>query len=288
MSKKTNKSRKLAKGCVKKSEKAYKNLDFLNSPEARPVRILSEFLEPATRFKKYRIQDTIVFLGSARIQGRDDTERKLKEIEKELKEKKRHSGRDRSRLKAAKTAHRMSRYYEDARCLANLLTGWSLSLGRGKKRFLVCSGGGPGIMEAANKGATDNPKGYTVGLNISLPFEQAPNPNITQDLSFEFHYFFIRKYWFLYLAKALVVFPGGFGTLDELFEFMTLIQTKKVEKKIPVLIYGTSFWKKLVDFDFMAEEGTISKEDLELFHFSDDPEDAFAFLKDSISEIYLK
>lgn len=215
-----------------KPVKAYKNLEFLNSPDARLVRILAEFLEPAARFRKHRIHDTIVFFGSARFLEPGKARARLRELQRD-----RSGGRGKRRwereLRAARTALKMSRYYEDARKLAHLLTRWSLSLGRGKRRFIVCSGGGPGVMEAANRGATEHSRGYSIGLNISLPFEQVPNAYITPDLNFEFHYFFIRKYWFMYMAKALVVFPGGFGTLDELFEVLTLVQTHKVTKKFP-------------------------------------------------------
>jgi uncharacterized protein (TIGR00730 family) len=271
---------------LKKPPKAYKNLDFLNSPDARNVRILAEFIEPATRFRKYRVQDTVVFFGSARVEDRESAKNRLRDLEKSLKGK-RKNRKLYQELKAARNGVKMSKYYEDARRLAALLTEWSISLGRGKRRFIIASGGGPGIMEAANRGASETRGGYTVGLNISLPFEQNPNSYITKDLSFEFHYFFIRKYWFLYLAKALVVFPGGFGTLDELFEILTLIQTEKTRKKMPVLIYGTSYWKKLVDFDLMVEQGMISKEDMKLIHFSDDPIKAFEYLRDRLTELYL-
>jgi uncharacterized protein (TIGR00730 family) len=267
--------------------KAYKNLEFLNSPDARQVRVLAEFLEPAARFRKYRIHDTIVFFGSSRVTELAAAEKELRELEQSLTGKK-QTRKDKQKLKAARIAVEMSQYYEDARRLAQLLTEWSISLGRGKRRFIVCSGGGPGIMEAANRGATEHKKGYSIGLNISLPFEQYPNPYITDELNFEFHYFFIRKYWFLYLAKALVIFPGGFGTLDELFEVLTMVQTDKVRKKIPVLIYGKDYWDKIVNFDNMVEYGTISKRDLDLFHFSDDPQEAFEYLKKKLTGLYLR
>ena len=267
--------------------KAYKNMEFLNSPDARLVRILAEFLEPAARFRKHRIHDTIVFFGSARFKEPEAARARLREVQRSLAGKRR-TRRDERMLKAARTAVKMSRYYEDARKLARLLTQWSLSLGRGKRRFIVCSGGGPGIMEAANRGATEHSRGYSIGLNISLPFEQVPNPYITPGLNFEFHYFFIRKYWFMYMAKALVVFPGGFGTLDELFEVLTLVQTRKVTKKIPVLVYGKSYWKRVLDLEYLLECGTIEEEDLDLVHFSDDPEEAFKYLKERLSALYLK
>lgn len=267
-------------------EKAYKNQDFLNSPDARVLRVLSEFLEPAARFRRHRIHDTIVFFGSARIEEPSKTELRLKDLKNHLKEKK-PTPEDEKRLRQAQTAVKMSVYYEDARRLAQLLTNWSISLGRGKRRFIVCSGGGPGIMEAANRGATELQKGYSLGLNISLPYEQESNSFITQGLNFEFHYFFIRKYWFVYLAKALVVFPGGFGTLDELFEILTLVQTQKVRKKMPVLIYGKAYWESLLNFQVMLDHGTIEEKDLDLFYLCDDPEEAFEYLKKELTALYL-
>jgi len=267
-------------------KKAYKNIEFLNSPEARTLRVLAEFLEPAARFKRHRIHDTIVFFGSARIKDPERARKDLEEITRGLASRK-LSAAGRKAIRAARANLEQSRYYEDAMELARLLTEWSLSLGRGKRRFIVCSGGGPGIMEAANRGAVLNRKGHSIGLNISIPHEQFANPFITPDLDFEFHYFFIRKYWFLYLAKALVAFPGGFGTLDELFEVLTLIQTGKVKKKLPVVIYGGSYWKKAVNFDFLVGEGMIDREDLDLFHFSDDPYEAFEYLKETLTVEYL-
>jgi len=268
-------------------KKAYNNLEFLNSADARQVRILSEFLEPQARFKKKRVHDTIVFFGSARCTDRITAKQKLKELGNSLKGKK-STRKSKQELLKARTAVKMSKYYEDARTLARLLTEWSISLGRGKRRFLIASGGGPGIMEAANRGASDVKNGFTIGLNISLPFEQCSNKYITPDLNFEFHYFFIRKYWFMYMAKALIVFPGGFGTFDELFEILTLIQTKKANKEIPVLIYGASYWKNVINFKYLAEHGVICPEDLDLIHFSDDPQKAFEYLRDRLTSIYLK
>jgi uncharacterized protein (TIGR00730 family) len=228
---------------------AYKNENFLKGPEGRSLRILSEYLEPLSHFRRQRIRDTIVFFGSARI--REDGP--------------------------------LSEYYRDARTLASLLTTWSKTFRERTYRFVVCSGGGPGIMEAANRGAADA-KGKTIGLNIGLPFEQFPNPYITSELNFEFHYFFMRKFWFAYLAKALVVFPGGFGTMDELFEILTLVQTKKLAKKITIVLYGTSFWKEIVNFDALVKYGTVSAADLELFQFADTPEAALQLLKDALTE----
>ncbi len=228
---------------------AYRNDDFLNGPDSRPLRILSEYLEPLSHFRRQRIRDTIVFFGSARI--RED----------------------------GPLAH----YYKDAQTLAGLVTSWAKTFRERTYRFVVCSGGGPGIMEAANRGASEA-RGKTIGLNIGLPFEQFPNPYITSELSFEFHYFFMRKFWFAYLAKALVVFPGGFGTMDELFEILTLAQTRKLAKKITIVLYGSEFWKEIINFDALVKYGTISEADLNLFHFADDPETAMHVLRSSLTE----
>ena len=228
---------------------AYLNEQFLNTPEARPMRILSEYLEPFAHFRREKIRDTVVFFGSARI---------------------RETG-------------PLSEYYRDATILAKKLTEWADQFTNSTYRFVVCSGGGPGIMEAANRGASEA-NGKTIGLNIGLPFEQFPNPYITPELSFEFHYFFMRKFWFAYLSKALVVFPGGFGTLDEMFEILTLVQTQKLAKKITVLLYGSSYWKEIVNFDALVKHGVISPEDLKLFQYADDPDSAFELLKKGLTD----
>ena len=220
---------------------AYMNENFLNSPDARALRMLAEYLEPLAHFRRQKIRDTVVFFGSARL-GEDSP---------------------------------LARYYHEARELARILTEWAGQYTNSTYRFVVCSGGGPGIMEAANRGASDA-GGKTVGLNIGLPFEQLPNPFITPELSFEFHYFFMRKFWFAYLAKALVVFPGGYGTLDELMELLTLSQTQKLAKKITILLYGSSYWKEIVNFDALVKYEMIAPEDLNLFHYADDPESAYA------------
>jgi uncharacterized protein (TIGR00730 family) len=226
---------------------AYLNENFLNSPDARALRILAEYLEPLAHFRRQKIRDTVVFFGSARLS-----------IDGPL-----------------------ARYYDEARELARILTEWAGQYTNSTYRFVVCSGGGPGIMEAANRGASDA-GGKTVGLNIGLPFEQLPNPFITPELSFEFHYFFMRKFWFAYLAKALVVFPGGYGTLDELMEFLTLSQTRKLAKKITILLYGSSYWKEIVNFDALVKYDMIAPEDLNLFHYADDPKEAFEILKTAL------
>jgi hypothetical protein len=238
---------------------AYREESFLQSAESRPLRILSEYLWPLTHFRDEKIQDTIVFFGSARI---------------------RETG-------------PLGRYYQEARELAGLLTAWAGSLASSDdnsephRRFVVCSGGGPGIMEAANRGASEA-GGKTIGLNIGLPFEQRPNPYITPELCFEFHYFFMRKFWFAYLAKALVVFPGGFGTLDELGEILTLAQTQKLENKILIVLYGSSYWREILNFDALVKYGMISEADLNLFRFADTPQEALAILKDGLTRYYLE
>lgn len=265
--------------------KAYKNIGFLMSPEARTIRMLSEFLEPQRRFRKEGVRDTIVFFGSARVLPKKEAEKSLREVRRRLAGRRRISGGDARELEAARMALEMSRYYDDCVVLARLITEWSLSLDK-HNRFVVCSGGGPGIMEAANKGAK-LAKGKSVGLNISLPFEQTPNQYISRTLNFDFHYFFMRKFWFVYLAKALVVFPGGFGTLDELMEVLTLLQTKKIRKKMIVVIYGSAYWKKILNFDQLVAHGVIARRDLQLFRFIDDPHEAFAYLRDSLSKHYL-
>jgi uncharacterized protein (TIGR00730 family) len=222
---------------------AYKNLGFLDSDDGRALRILAEYLEPLYRFKREQIHDTVVFFGSARLSEEGP----------------------------------LGRYYADARELARLLTAWSITL-PGCCRFVVCSGGGGGIMEAANRGAAEA-GGRTIGLNIGLPREQRPNPYISPGLSLEFHYFFMRKLWFAHLARALVVFPGGFGTLDELMEVLTLSQTRKLDRTIDVILYGSAYWREIVNFEALARHGMIDAEDLSLFHFADDPQDALLILK---------
>jgi uncharacterized protein (TIGR00730 family) len=223
---------------------AYENEDFLDSDDARPLRILAEYLEPLRAFRREHIHDTIVFFGSARL---------------------------------ASDAP-LGRYYDEARELARMVTEWSKSLSVHAHRYIVCSGGAGGIMEAANRGASEA-GGRTIGLNIGLPREQRPNRYVTRALSFEFHYFFMRKLWFAHLARALVVFPGGFGTLDELTEILTLAQTRKLKREIPVVLYGTRFWKEVLNFDALVHHGMISAEDLLLFEYADSPAEAFTLLQ---------
>jgi uncharacterized protein (TIGR00730 family) len=267
--------------------KAYNRVDFLNSRNARVLRILAEYLEPLNRFRRHKVKDTIVFFGSARTLEPGPARRGLREARAALKEARRPSAALRESVATAERQVKMSRYYRDAQELARRLTEWSKSLKGTSHRFLVCSGGGPGIMEAANRGAADA-KGQTVGLGISLPMEPTSNPYISRDLAFEFHYFFMRKFWFFYPAKAMVVFPGGFGTLDECMEILTLIQTRKSSKTIPFLLYGKSYWSEVLNFDAMVRWGTISPEDLELFRFVDTPEEAFQYLRDRLTESHLK
>ncbi len=256
--------------------KAYHDEAFLNSREARPLRILAEYMEPEERFRQEHVRDTIVVFGSARFQSAEAAGRSLKMAQ--------NSGAD---VAAAEKAVKMSRYYEDARELAARLTTWSKGLDREDKRFVICTGGGPGIMEAASRGASEA-KGLNIGLNISLPFEQFANPYVTRNLAFEFHYFFTRKFWFSYLAKAIVAMPGGVGTLDELFETLTLIQTQKIRKKVPIVLYGKEFWDRVVDFQALVDFGTIDAEDLKLFHRSDSVDDAFAYLTKELMEHHIQ
>jgi uncharacterized protein (TIGR00730 family) len=262
---------------------AYQNEPFLSSPDGRILRILAEYQEPLSRFRREQIQDTVVFFWSARFQGTDAARQNLATIEKNAKAPAAQQEKD---LKRALAAVDMARYYEDARRLAFLLTEWSIQIPARRRRFVVTTGGGPGIMEAANLGAHEA-GGKSIGLNINLPFEQYPNPYITPSLNFEFHYFFMRKFWFAYLAKALVIFPGGFGTIDELFEILTLAQTDKLAKKILVVIYGSEYWHRIMNFQAFVDAGTVSPEDLNLFKFVDTPEDAFTFLRDGLTEYHL-
>ncbi|MFN0158867.1 MAG: LOG family protein [Bacteroidota bacterium] len=267
-----------------KHPRAYRNMEFLGSPDGRIIRIMAEFLEPQRRFRKHNIRDTIVFFGSARIKPRGESTTNLRAARLKIKNVKRPTTVMMTSLHQAEMQLEMSRYYEDTVEVARLLTRWSKTL-KQRNRFVVCSGGGPGIMEAANRGAY-LAKGKSIGLNISLPFEQFANAYITPELNFEFHYFFLRKFWFAYLAKALVVFPGGFGTLDELLEVLTLVQTQKIKKKMTVVIYGSEYWTKVLNFDEMVSRGVLSKEDLKLFKFIDTPKEAFLYLKKSLMKNY--
>ena len=263
---------------------AYRNEPFLNSPDGRILRILSEYQEPLSRFRREQIQDTVVLFGSARFQGGDAAQKNLTAIEQN--DAKVPAAQREKNLRSALAAVDMARYYEDARRLSHLLTEWSIQIPARRRRFVVTTGGGPGIMEAANLGAHEA-GGKSIGLNINLPFEQNPNSYITPALNFEFHYFFMRKFWFAYLAKALVIFPGGFGTIDELFEILTLAQTDKLAKKILVVIYGSEYWHRIMNFQAFVDAGTVAPEDLNLFKFVDSPAEAFEFLRDGLTEHHL-
>ena len=260
---------------------AYLDPEFLESDEGRPLRIMAEYLEPLRRFKAQGIQDTVVVFGSARVHSREQAMSELQQLE---------AGRPRANgdiLAQKRKAVKWSRYYEDARTLARLITEWSMSLQSPKHRFVVTSGGGPGIMEAANRGAKEA-GGKTIGLNIRLPFEQGANPYITDGLHFEFHYFFMRKFWFAYMAKALVVFPGGFGTLDEMFELLTLAQTEKLEKQIQIILYGSEYWDPILKFDPMVEWGAINPGDRDLVQRADTPQQAFELLRVHLTTLHLE
>src|SRR5580692_6003306 len=267
---------------LKSAPLAYRNEPFLNSPDGRILRILSEYQEPLARFRREQIQDTVVFFGSARFKGSDAAQQNLTAIEKTDAT----AAPQQDDLKRALTGIDMARYYEDARRLAFLLTQWSIQIPARRRRFVVTTGGGPGIMEAANLGAYEA-GGKTIGLNIHLPFEQNPNTYITPSLNFEFHYFFMRKFWFAYLAKALVIFPGGFGTMDEFFEILTLAQTEKLAKKILVAIYGREYWNRIINFQAFVDAGTGSPQDMNLFHFASTPEEGFEFMRDGLTTYHL-
>ena len=290
---------------LERAQLAYENSAFLNSADGRLIRILAEYTEPLARFRRQQIQDTVVFFGSARFHGREEADHALEllnntgsvetapphEQPASIPEIAQGTASELGRRRAV-AAVEMARYYEDARRLAHMITTWAQSLPStnqtlpARHRFVITSGGGPGIMEAANRGAHEA-GGKTIGLNIRLPFEQHPNPWITPELNFEFHYFFMRKLWFAYLAKALVVFPGGFGTIDEMFEVLTLVQTHKLAKNITVVIYGSEYWKKVFDLDVLVDTGAISPKDIELFQFADTPEQAFDMLRKGLTENYL-
>ncbi|HEV2299208.1 MAG TPA: TIGR00730 family Rossman fold protein [Candidatus Acidoferrales bacterium] len=254
---------------------AYRDPRFTESPAARPLRILAEYFDPLKRLRQENVGDTIVMFGSARILPHDRALSRLRQLD---------SGRvrknpaHRERLRKARADLEMSRYYEEARELARRITEWSMSLGEHPRRFVICSGGGPGIMEAANRGASEA-GGSTIGLSIQLPHEQRPNRYISPELNFCFHYFFMRKLWFAQLAKALIVFPGGFGTMDELWEMLTLLQTGKLAEHHLILIYGRKYWDKVLSWKTMVRAGTISEKEYGVLQFADTVDDAFARIR---------
>ena len=262
---------------------AYENKKFLNGPDGRILRILAEYQEPLSKFRRERIQDTIVFFGSARFRSQEKSQAALQQLRASVGD----APEAQERIRRAESDLANSRYYEDARKLSFMITKWTQAISQPRHRFVVCTGGGPGIMEAANRGAYEA-GGKTIGLNINLPFEQVPNPYITPDLNFEFHYFFMRKLWFAYLAKALVVFPGGFGTFDEMFELLTLAQTEKLAKHIGVVVYGREYWDKIINFQALVDAGTISAKDLDLIHWANTPEEAFEFLRADLEEHHIE
>lgn len=279
-SKKTAPMESQRPGVTSKPELAYKNQQFLTSADARTIRILSEYLEPQIQLRKAGVQNTVVFFGSARIHPRDIALEKLKALESQ-------PGAtgdvaNTEDLRAARMAVEMSRYYEEARRLSFLITQWSKHLNRGSGFLVVCSGGGPGIMEAANRGAFEA-GGKSIGLNIMLPAEQSPNPYISPELCFLFHYFFMRKLWFAQPAKALIVFPGGFGTMDELWEFLTLVQTGKMKPHAAIMLYGSDYWRRAFNLEWLRETGTVSGDDLSLVQYVDTPEEAFGILKERLT-----
>ncbi len=263
---------------IDKKDRFYYNKDFLGSSSGRSLRILSEYYGPLQRLNRNHISETIVFFGSARLLPKIKAEKALAKNSK---------SKNSNKLKRLKMDLKMSRFYEDARSLASKFTKWSKSLKDTKHRYIIVSGGGPGIMEAANRGASEA-NGINIGLTISLPYETSGNKWISDDLSMKFHYFFMRKFWFLYMAKAIIVWPGGFGTLDELMEVLTLIQTEKIKKPLPIVLYGKEFWEKIVNWNYLVEIGTISQEDLELFHISNDIDDTFKYVTNFIKKNELR
>ena len=263
-------------------DKAYKNLEFLNSPAARLIRINCELEEPRQRFRDQQVRDTIVMFGSARTLPGEVARTRLEHAEQELAGAKGDKTALEEEVRLARLKVRGSRHYDDCRALSRRLTEFGQTRPNGHE-YLVCTGGGPGIMEAGNRGAADVAGGRSVGLGISLPFEERLNQYVTDELGFVFHYFFTRKYWFMYLAKAMVVFPGGFGTLDEFAELLTLRQTGKVKKNIPIVLYGRDYWDEVLNVDAMIEWGTISAKDKDLFHLSDTTDDAYDFLTNALN-----
>jgi uncharacterized protein (TIGR00730 family) len=265
--------------------KAYDNKVFIHSNEGRIIRIIAEYLYPEQHFKKHGIKKTIIFFGSARVRPSEEYEKEIEELKAKLTE---VSERDKTRIRnkikeLERLKERVSPYYDQAYELSKKIAQWSQSLPP-KNRFYICTGGGPGIMEAANRGAHDSGM-KTIGLNISLPFEQEPNPYISRELNFEFHYFFMRKFWLVYPAQALIVFPGGYGTIDEMMEILTLRQTGKMKKPRLIVLYSSDYWKKVINFDYLVEMGMIGKNDTKIFNFADTPDEAFEII---LSELNTK
>ena len=263
---------------------AYQDPEFMQSLPARPLRILAEYFDPLVRLRRANVGDTIVMFGSARIQSRDRAVADLKRIQQKARSRKTPEWR--LKVRAARSIVEMSRYYEDARELSRRITEWSMTLGNHPKRFVICSGGGPGIMEAANRGAAEA-GGSSVGLSIQLPHEQRPNSYISPELNFCFHYFFMRKLWFAQMAKALIVFPGGFGTMDELWELLTLMQTGKLSSHHLILIYGRKYWDKVLNWRHMVQSGTISEHDYKLLQFADTVDEAFLHVRKDLETHHL-
>jgi uncharacterized protein (TIGR00730 family) len=257
---------------ARRQPKAYEDTRFLQSRNARALRILAEYLEPLHRFERHNVEDTIVFMGSARLRSEEAARARLAEAER--------TGQG---IEVAQMALRLSIYYEAARELAQRLTAWSKKLGQEQRRFVVCTGGGPGVMEAANRGAYEA-KGVNVGLTISIPDEEFDNPYVSRELHFYFHYFFMRKFWFVYLAKAVVLFPGGYGTMDELFEILTLVQTRKTRKRMPIVLFGSKYWDEVINFDALVNYGTISPGDLDLFRRTDSLDEAYDIITKGLTE----
>jgi len=266
------------------SSLAFLNTEFLQSPAARTIRILSEYLEPGERLRRARIRDTIVFFGSARSPSPEDAAQQLAQVDEQVARAGALSTELAEARARAESAVRLARYYQDAVELSRRLTEWSKLL-TGHHDFIICSGGSGGMMEAANRGAS-LAGGKTIGFNIQLPHEQAVNSYVSRELVFNFHYFFMRKFWFVYLAKALVIFPGGFGTMDEFFEVLTLIQTKKPHKSMPVVLFGTEYWNEVINFDAFVRWGTVSAEELQIFYKTDSVDDAYKYLTTELGKLY--
>jgi uncharacterized protein (TIGR00730 family) len=259
-------------GHLPMSKLAYEDRQFMESVGARPLRIVAEYLDPLGKLRRAKVGDTIVMFGSARIHSREKAEHRLEQVKRQARG--RTSREWRLKVDAAKSIVHMSQYYEQARELSRRITEWALTLGSDPRRFVICSGGGPGIMEAANRGALEA-GGHSVGLSIQLPHEQRPNPYISPELNFCFHYFFMRKLWFAQMAKALIVFPGGFGTMDELWEMLTLMQTGKLSSRHLILIYGRKYWDKILNWPHMVRTGTITEREYNLLQFADTVDEAF-------------